>query len=458
MITDPVIAMRIFAVSLIIPSIRGRRGWSVACGIVLVSTMIGAAMPAMAQQALPDLLPALLERHPRVKAARADRLSVEQQVRVARGGWFPTAQLQGGYGHEDTDIESVGAASLPTRDASVQVDQLLWDFGATNAQIDTVRTQLRQTDAILSVTEQGILLEGATAYIDLTRAYAVYDFAIQSEANIRKQTGLEESRVEAGSGIATDVLQAKTQLAGAEARRVSAEGLLAAARNRFRAVFKADPPAHAELQPVFTPEAVLPERVDDAVDIMLDSNPQLAAARLAVEAADRQVDAARATGFAPRLSAQGKLHYKQDYSGTAGRREEALAKVQLTFPFNLGMTASNTLEAARQTASAADNRQVDQRDLLEEQVRNAWTNLATARQVAGFLGNQANIAAQFVDLARRERQLGQRSLIDVLSGETALINARSDAASAQADIQIAAYTLLTAMGQLNIAAFAPSVR
>jgi outer membrane protein, adhesin transport system len=202
----------------------------------------------------------------------------------------------------------------------------------------------------------------------------------------------------------------------------------------------------------------LPERVGDAVDIMLDSNPQLAAARLAVEAADRQVDAARAAGFAPRLSAQGKLHYKQDYSGTAGRREEALAKVQLTFPFNLGMTASNTLEAARQTASAADNRQADQRDLLEEQVRNAWTNLATAREVAGFLGNQANIAAQFVDLARRERQLGQRSLIDVLSGETALINARSDAASAQADIQIAAYTLLTAMGQLNIAAFAPPVR
>ncbi len=449
---------------------RVKNRWALTCGALAVMLFATAAPTVLAQSrnqqtqqfgtavALTDILPSLLERHPRVKAARSDRLAVEQQVRVARGGWFPTAQLQAGYGHEDTEIESSGGNSLATRDASLQIDQLLWDFGATNAQIATIRAQLRQTEAVLLATEQGVMLEAATAYINLIRAYAVYDFAIQSEANVRQQTGLEESRVEAGQGIATDVLQAKTQLAGAEARRVTAEGLLATSRNRFRSVFNMESPLQMDLQPVLTPEAALPGGLDDAVASMLDSNPQLAAARLAADAAARQIEQARATGFAPRLSAQGKLHIKEDYSGTAGRREEALAKVQLTFPFNLGLTASNTLEAARQTASAADSRQNDQRDVLEEQVRNSWSNLETARQIAGFLRNQANIAAQFLELARRERQLGQRSLIDVLAGETALINARSDAASAEADIQIAAYTLLAAMGQLKISSFSPPGR
>ncbi|CAK0779291.1 hypothetical protein WCLP8_90002 [uncultured Gammaproteobacteria bacterium] len=41
-----------------------------------------------------------------------------------------------------------------------------------------------------------------------------------------------------------------------------------------------------------------------------------------------------------------------------------------------------------------------------------------------------------------ELVLGLRSLIDVLSGETTLINAQSDAASAVADVAIAAFTLL----------------
>ncbi|NQU56258.1 MAG: outer membrane efflux protein, partial [Rhodospirillales bacterium] len=41
------------------------------------------------------------------------------------------------------------------------------------------------------------------------------------------------------------------------------------------------------------------------------------------------------------------------------------------------------------------------------------------------------------------------SLLDVLSGETALINSSSDAASAEIDIAIAVFTLLDAMGELD---------
>ena len=68
----------------------------------------------------------------------------------------------------------------------------------------------------------------------------------------------------------------------------------------------------------------------------------------------------------------------------------------------------------------------------------------------GISGHQANIAAEFLDLARKERQLGKRTLIDVLAGETNLINAQSDATSAQSDVIIAGLTLLSVMGQLSV--------
>ena len=63
--------------------------------------------------------------------------------------------------------------------------------------------------------------------------------------------------------------------------------------------------------------------------------------------------------------------------------------------------------------------------------------------------NQVDIASEFLDLARRERQLGNRSLIDVLGGETNLINAASDAASADADVAITVFEVLAAMGHLD---------
>ena len=89
--------------------------------------------------------------------------------------------------------------------------------------------------------------------------------------------------------------------------------------------------------------------------------------------------------------------------------------------------------------------------MVEEQVRNAWENLDTARQNAGYLENQVQIAGEFLRLASEERLHGRRSLIDVLSGETSLINAQSDAASAEADVTVAAFTLLRSSGLLDTA-------
>jgi adhesin transport system outer membrane protein len=87
---------------------------------------------------------------------------------------------------------------------------------------------------------------------------------------------------------------------------------------------------------------------------------------------------------------------------------------------------------------------------VEQQVRNAWQSLITARQNAELLDNQARIASEFLRLAREERLLGHRSLIDVLIGETNLINAESDAASAEADVALATFAVLQAVSGLEL--------
>ena len=66
-------------------------------------------------------------------------------------------------------------------------------------------------------------------------------FARQSVANIKKQTELEDAAVTAGGGLTSDVLQAKTQLAGAQARLIQFEGVLATSRHEFEYVFNSFP-------------------------------------------------------------------------------------------------------------------------------------------------------------------------------------------------------------------------
>ena len=86
---------------------------------------------------------------------------------------------------------------------------------------------------------------------------------------------------------------------------------------------------------------------------------------------------------------------------------------------------------------------------LEESIRNSWQTKSIAKKNYEFLENQANISGEFFDLAMKEVKLGNRQLIDILSSETAYINAKSSAANAKNEYQLSVYQLLFAIGVLD---------
>lgn len=422
------------------------RGTAGVCAAVLISV---ASLQSAAQTLGEDLIE-LVAVHKQIKAAEASLGAARERAQAALGGWYPVFSVTGSYGHENQNNFATADTSFVTRELDVSLTQLLWDFGLTNATVRVARLQLEQSQATLTAVRQQMLLAAITAYLNVKRTAEVLAFAEASEANIKRQTELESALVERGAGFSTDVLQAKVQLAGAEARRVQNQGALDVAKNAYRAVFYKPSPAPNLMQELEVPEYLLPSDVEEAVQLSLEGNPGLRVATVASQAAEQTIDITRATEFYPTLQAIGEWKVKKDVAGTEGHEVEKLAKFQLTWPFNLGFTAINTLKASKRDFTASLETLADQRYGVEEQARNAWANYETARENAKLLRNQANIAAEFLELARKERQLGKRSLIDVLAGETALINANSDAISAETDVAVTGFTMLNVMGQLGL--------
>lgn len=415
-----------------------------------LTALISLGQPTVVKaENIDSVLPYVVDNHDRVRAAEARLTAARNRAREALGDWYPTLGQTANAGHERQQNDGGDDTSTGFHEYDISLTQLLWDFGSTNASIDKARLQVEEARYSLIETKQALILEAITAYMNLVRANATLKFAVDSEENIRTQTGLEEALVDLGSGFSTDVLQAKTQLAGAQARRAQSEGALTNALNRYKAVFGRMPDDLAALNDVPYPAAYLPTSLTQSVDIALETNPALKNAILAADIATEDVRIAKADSFFPRIEASGERKFKKNVGGTIGSEQETLAKVEMTMDFNLGFTAINTLRASKSDLSASTFTAADTRRDIEEQVRNAWQQLETARRTASHLNNQANIAAAFLELARNERQLGRRSLIDVLSGETNLINAKSDALSAETDVVIAAYGLLAATGQLE---------
>ncbi len=401
-----------------------------------------------------DELNTLLTTHDQIKAAEADVKAAEANVAVAEGDYYPTASVTANFGHEKIDTanptSTATESGMAQREVDLSLEQTLYDFGATDATVDSAALSLDQAKETLEQTRQSILLAALSAQLNLASAKRVLDYQIESEASILRQTELEDARVQRGSGFSTDVLQAKTQLAGAQAQRVAAEGAMEQAINRYRAVFGYVPDDIAGLDRPILSSANLPTTEEDVVAVALDKNPQVRVSAIQAEIADTAITQTFATNYRPTVTASAEQKFKRDVGGTIGRKNERLVKVEATFDFNFGWIAENSVKASQFSHSAAASRLKDTRDQIEEQARNAWRQLITARTTAEFRENQANIAGEFLDLARKERTLGQRSLIDVLSGETAHINALAAADQAKTQADVAALTVLSIMGELDV--------
>lgn len=421
----------------------------------LVAAALLAALPARAET-LPEVLPDLLKISKKMKAAEADMNAAREKSREALGDWFPKLDLTGSYGYErQFKGNNTTDTSIPPREFDAKITQLLWDFGSTNRTIDNARLTFEQARAARDATEQSALLEGIIAYIDLLRRTRILDFSRGSEDNIKRQTELEDARVQRGSGFSTDVLQSKRQLASAQAARVRAEGALQTARNRYLNVFDKLPERPQTMAMPRLPLDALPATLNEAVDVAGRENPQLKASKMSSEIARNNVAKTFSDKFAPTINLVGEHSHKNDFDGTIGTKNERMIKIEGKYSFNLGLTAINTLKASEYTLTSTENKYGDTLDNVQEQTRNSWQELDTSKKNLEFLRNESNIAAEFLELARKERALGRRSLIDVLSGETALINASSDAASAEADMAISVFKLLSAMGRLELGSVKP---
>ena len=248
----------------------------------------------------------------------------------------------------------------------------------------------------------------------------------------------------------------KTELAEAQSRRVVAEGTLRNALSRYHALFR-DMPRELDtfaLPPI--PETLMPRTLEEAVEIGMKENFQVRIDRLAADIAKDSVTRTRQDLFYPELSAVVETSHEKNLDGTVGQRNEQVAKVELTFPFNLGMTAFDSVDASRSSFKATIDRAADTQRTAEETIRLAWADLETARQNHEVRSAQIEIAAKFLALAREDRDAGRRSLLDVLSGETRLINAQSDAVLTEVSIVQAAFRLLNAMGRLEVSAVEPN--
>jgi outer membrane protein len=390
--------------------------------------------------------------NPQLNAERARQRATDENVPQALAGYRPQiiASLSGGLQAVRNLLpdNTIQGATLKPWTIGVTVTQTLFNGYKTAASVRVAELQVQSGREALRNVGQGVLLDAATAYTNVLANQSLVEAQRSAVAFLRETLGITQRRLKAGDVTPTDTAQAEARLARGLADLNAAEVSLAVSQATYTQVI-GNPPA--QLKAAETVDRYLPRSREEAVDLAFKGHPAVTAAGFDVDVASTTIRVAE-SALLPTITLQGNASHSVDSDSTLStfRTDQASILGQMTAPIYDGGTAASQTRQAKELEA--------QSRLVLDQVRNQARTAATGAWVANegakiaVTASESEVRAATVALAgvSKEAQGGQRTTVDVLNSQADLTSAKARLIVAQRDRVIASYTLLSAIGRLDV--------
>lgn len=420
---------------------------------LIKTSLVLALVSNLSANEFQDKIIKVFEKHNLVKMVDYDLETSKAQVDSAKTGWYPTITLKGSIGQDSIYREGQQKTDYEPYKLSFEAKQLVYDFGLTNSRIENAKNISQKEFAENTLQRQNLLLASVEAQLELIKSNILFENSKKSEENIKEQTRLENARVEMGKGYSTDVLQSKASLLGAEANRISTEGQKTVSQYRYKAVFLDENPNISKLIAFDIPKELLPKNLDEMEELVKLYNPDILAAKARAKVANSEKNVVKKEQYSPNIYADFSKAISDEYDGVEGTRNDEKLSLNFSWKFNLGLKSSDDINAAKFASMSANEKAKYVEVQAIENARKVWNNLLTTKYRTIYLQNQIEIQKQFLNLAKEEREIGRRSLIDILNGESALLKAQAEYAASKVEEVLNSFRVLRSIGKLKLDLF-----
>jgi outer membrane protein len=374
-----------------------------------------------------------------LNSARAGVRVTDESVAIAKSGYRPTIT-----GISSIDYTSQSGTTLTTGSFGVEIRQSLFDGFQTINNVASAEARVYASNESLRNTEQNILFDAAATYMDVIRDRQI---AILTERNLEflnEQARAARSRLEVGEGTRTDLAQADASRSAAIAQVAVARAQVAVSESIYKQVIGEAP---GKLQAAAPLAKLLPANLGKAYAVAEGNHPAILATQHLVDAAGFTVKSAEGQ-LLPQISAQAGI--SRNYSSTVdGTSDAASIGTTITVPIYQG---GRTSAQVRQTKESLGQARIEvdvSRDQVRAAVAAAWSQYRAARETVAATREAAAAAELALAGVIEERDVGQRTTLDVLDSQADLIDAQIAVANAERDVVVASYAILSAIGHLS---------
>jgi NodT family efflux transporter outer membrane factor (OMF) lipoprotein len=377
-----------------------------------------------------------------IAAATAAYAQAQAAVREQRASLFPVVTLDGGASR------SGGGGSTPTANRYQVGIGGSWEpdvWGRLRRGVDSASASAQASAADLASAKLSAQGELAVDYIGLRQTDAQQALLADTIAGYERALQITQNRYAAGVVAKTDVLQAQTQLANAQADRVGLMRQRAQLEHAI-AVLVGEAPGNFSLAKAPWKFSV-PEVPVGVPSTLLQRRPDIAAAERRVAAANEQIGIAQAAYY-PSFGLSASYGFGASKLGELFKASSSV--------WSLGLQAAQTLfnaGATREKVAGARAAQEEAAARYRQTVLSAFQDVEDQLAATRVLVQQYELRRQASEAADQVEQqvlnryrAGQVSFSEVVVAQATALSARRSLVQLASDRQTTAVALIQALG------------
>jgi len=406
---------------------------------LLLAAALFVATPAFAVD-LVGVHDLAVKNDPRLQAAAYRRDATGENERQAWSNLLPSLSGSASMNRGSSETSIAGTAvddsDISNESYGLSLRQSL--YAQSNYEnLDIARGQVSQADAIYNLAYQDFLVRVAGGYFAVLTAQDGVIFADAEEKALQRQFEQAEQRFEVGLTAVTDVHEARASYDNARARAIVSKNNLADAKEALYELtgqyFNDIKPLQEEL-PLVRP---LPDSSDEWLDIAMQYNPAVIAARSNIEIADASVRLQR-SGHFPTLDlvasytnfTNNEFILRDDLQNPIANvdltNDDQRIGLQLSVPIYQGGVVSSRTRQARYLLNAVNEDLDEQQKAVVRATNNAYRAVIAGIEQVGAFGQAMISAESALEATQAGFEVGTRTIVDVLIAQQRYFQAQRD--------------------------------
>jgi adhesin transport system outer membrane protein len=422
--------------------------------IALISLLVSAAFPSIGQVSqaqapapatLKEVAQSAVLNSPEVTSKWHAYRAAEEEVGVARGGYFPRVDLTAGGGRESLRQPSAARQDYTRSGYLLSLNQMIFDGFATRNEVRRLdKARIVRYYELLDASEM-VALEAGRAYLDVLRYRQLVELAKDNYVQHKATFDQIQRRTQSGVGRRVDTEQAGSRLALAEINLITETANLHDVSARYQRLVGRQPAD--TIVPPGQLGSGFPAQAKTALDTLLRKNPALLAATENVESSQYEIYTRRAA-YVPKLDFRARTDHTRNYLGEAGERDYNVAELVVSWNlFNGGSDRARDKQTVEKKNVAFDLREKACRD-TRQTLLIAYNDVLRLKEQSVFTARQVTLLEKTRDAYRDQFNVGQRTLLDLLDTENELLSARRSNVNAETDLTLAYLRTHAGMGTL----------